>query len=59
MEYNRMRELNVNEIREVNGGRWQIAIAAAVYKEAYETATFFGAAKVGKWLGETIYDTFH
>ena len=54
-----MRELNVNEIQEVNGGRWQIAVGAAVYKEAYETATFFGAGSAGRWLGGAIYDMFH
>jgi lactobin A/cerein 7B family class IIb bacteriocin len=29
MEYNKMRELNKNEIQEVNGGLWQYVIGAA------------------------------
>lgn len=58
-EYNIMRELNVNEIEHVNGGRWQIAVGAAVFKEAYETATFYGAGRLGRWLGSRIYYYTH
>lgn len=50
-----MRELKVNEIEQVNGGRWQIAVGAAVFREAYETATFFGAGRLGRWLGGRAY----
>lgn len=59
LEYNTMRELTKNEVQEVSGGRWQIAVAAAVYKEAYETATFFGAGSAGRWIGAKVYSIFH
>lgn len=54
-----MRELKVNEREQVKGGRWQIAAAAAVFKEAYQTATFYGAGRAGRMLGRYIYDMTH
>lgn len=66
-EYNIMRELNVKETEQVNGGSMYgagyvgaaIAVGATTFRTAYETATFFGAGKAGRWLGRYIYDITH
>lgn len=62
-----MRELNVKETKQVNGGSLfgagyygaALAIGGTTFRTAYETATFFGAGKAGKWLGSRIYDLTH
>jgi len=63
-----MRELKVNEIEQVNGGGvafaagyagGALAVGATTFKAAYDTATFFGAGTLGKWLGVVTYDLTH
>ncbi len=59
-----MRELNVNEIEQVNGGGiWfaagyagaAISVGATTFRAAYETATFFGAGRLGRAIGGSWY----
>jgi hypothetical protein len=62
-----MRELNVNEIEQVNGGLAFalgyggafLAAAGTTFRASYETATFFGAGKLGSWIGREVYSALH
>ncbi|TPH18658.1 class IIb bacteriocin, lactobin A/cerein 7B family [Litorilituus lipolyticus] len=60
MEYNRMRELNVNEIEQVNGGVGSLVIlgvvgARAIYT-AYRTNAAFRSSvnKAAQWVASSI-----
>ncbi|MCL1142742.1 class IIb bacteriocin, lactobin A/cerein 7B family [Shewanella gaetbuli] len=68
MQNSKIEELTFDEIEQVNGGGALfalgyggavIAVAATTFKTAYETATFFGAGRLGSWLGRNAYDFFH
>ncbi|MGM0632500.1 MAG: hypothetical protein ACQETO_04920 [Pseudomonadota bacterium] len=64
-----MRELSEKEIQQVSGGDVlpspvthyapRAGKLGMVYVAAYETATWFGADRLGQAIGNTVYDLVH
>lgn len=52
-----MIELNDTEMNAVSGGYWLAAGAVfTTFKTAYETATWYGADDLGRYIGSEVYD---